>query len=238
MMKKNCKTCMDGAPGYYCCLLICGELEVCRYCDWSRRRVVTRCPMEEKEKMNKILEMGESKKCQNESPNTIFELKFKPIVSEMCTLEEINRYFSQKTPGTLIQGTLGNQFGVRYISHTSESVKVQLVFKEFNTKPNFDDYRLVMVPNMCFGKPYNIAYIQFSLAESPAPACDIHANADKVWDSASKENSVHPDEPVLVDITDMDYSWVENLSKTAQIMLFNKLCALGANRSSAVRRYC
>ena len=268
-MGKNCKKCMDGAPDYYCCLLICGELEVCRYCDWPHRRVVTRCPMEEKEKMNKILKMGESKRHQNEQLDMLFELKFKPIVSEMCTFEEIERYFSQKCPGDIIQGTLGNQFGVRYVSHTSESVKVQLVFDEFSTKPNFDDYKLVMIPFMYNGKPQTIAFIQFCLLESSASACadkekmnttlemgngnkkhymtfkehiekirgchekNIHEKCHRcskgIMMNANTflKNTPKPVAPELVDITDTDFEWIEELDDDTRIKMYRKLCDLG-----------
>lgn len=268
-MGKNCNKCMDGAPDYYCCLLMCGELEVCRYCNWPRRRVVTQCPMEEKEKMDKILEMGELKKHQNEQPDMTFELKFKPIVSEICTLEEINRYFSQKDSGDIIQVTLGNQFGVRYISHTSESVKVQLVFDESNTKPNFDEYRLVMIPFMYVGKPQNIAHIHFSLVESSVPDCNAQVNKTLETGNGNKKhyltfkehvekiracrekNSLHEIShrrcskgiqmnakifikntpksvaPELVDITDPDFEWIEELDDDTRIKIYCKLCDLG-----------
>ncbi len=214
--------------------------------------------------MNKILEMGESKQ-----PDMIFELKFKPIVSEICTLEEINRYFSQKDSGDIIQCTLGNQFGVRYISHTSESVKVQLVFDESNTKPNFDEYRLVMVPFMYVGKPQNIAHIHFSLVESSVPAGNVHVNktlemgndkpkhyltfkehVDKIR-ACREKNSLHEIShrrcskgiqmnskifikntpktvaPELVDITDTDFEWIEELDDDTRIKIYRKLCDLG-----------
>ena len=213
--------------------------------------------------MNKILEMGESKKHQNEQPDMTFELKFKPMVSEICTFEEINRYFSQKDSGDIIQGTLGNQFGVRYISHTSESVKVQLVFDESNTKPNFDEYRLVMVPFMYVGKPQNIAYFQFTLLESSVPACKVHVNNtlemggkpkrymtfkdhlekirarhDKnIYHRCSKgiqmnadkfiKNAPKPVEPELVDITDPDFEWIEELDDDTRIKIYRKLFDLG-----------
>jgi hypothetical protein len=136
------------------------EHEWCRFCTAKCKKVVTKCPSEEsEEKMNKILEMGEQKKSQNKSPDMVFEVKleFKPIVSEMCTLEEINRYFSQKSPGDIIQGTLGNQFGVRYMSHDLESVKVQLIFKDSEVKQLFDNYEDT-TPGTS-GTPFGVRYI-------------------------------------------------------------------------------
>ena len=142
-MGKKCNNCMDGAPDYYCCLLVCGELEVCRYCDWSGRRVVTRCPMEEKEKMDKILEMGNGK------PKRY--MTFKDHIEKMRALHEknIHEKYHRCSKG-------------------------------------------------------------------------IQMNADKFIKNTPK--SVTPE---LVDITDTDFEWIEELDDDTRIKIYRKLCDLG-----------